>query len=321
MADVICLGELLIDFVPTVTPTTLIDAPAFKNAPGGAPANVAVGLARLGVSSAFMGKVGDDPFGHFLADTLASAGVDVSALRFTDEARTALAFVSLRADGDREFLFYRHPSADMLLTPEEIDAAAIEGARILHYGSISLISEPSRSATLRAIEVAREAGTLISCDPNLRLALWPDRAAARDGLLLAIAQAQVLKISDEELRFLTGSDDPANARRELWHDRMVLMVVTLGAAGCVYFTADLEGVVTGFSVEAIDTTGAGDAFVAGLLHGLLADRSAVSDLGRLRDLCRFANAVAALVTTERGAIPAMPTAAAVHQSQSSPPTR
>jgi fructokinase len=321
MADVICLGELLIDFVPTVTPTTLIDAPAFKNAPGGAPANVAVGLARLGVRSAFMGKVGDDPFGHFLADTLAAAGVDVSALRFTAEARTALAFVSLRADGDREFLFYRHPSADMLLTPEEIDAAAIQGAQILHYGSISLISEPSRSATLRAIDVAREAGTLISCDPNLRLALWPDRAAARDGLLLAISHAQILKISDEELRFLTGSDDPAHARRELWHDRMMLMVVTLGAAGCVYFTADLEGVVAGFSVEAIDATGAGDAFVAGLLHGLLADRSATADRGRLRDLCRFANAVAALVTTERGAIPAMPTADAVHQLLSSPPTR
>jgi fructokinase len=264
MADVICLGELLIDFVPTVTPTTLIDAPAFKKAPGGAPANVAVGLARLGLSSAFMGKVGDDPFGRFLADTLTRAGVDVGALRFTPEARTALAFVSLRADGDREFMFYRHPSADMLLTPEEVDARAIRDAQILHYGSISMISEPSRSATLRALDLARESGILVSCDPNLRLALWSDRAAARDGLLLAIAHAQVLKISDEELRFLTGSDDPANARRELWHDRMELMVVTLGAAGCVYFTAELEGVVAGFSVDAIDATGAGDAFVAGL---------------------------------------------------------
>jgi fructokinase len=321
MADVICLGELLIDFVPTVTPTTLIDAPAFKKAPGGAPANVAVGLARLGLSSAFMGKVGDDPFGHFLADTLNAAGVDVGALRFTAEARTALAFVSLRADGDREFMFYRHPSADMLLTPEEVDARAIRDAQILHYGSISMISEPSRSATLRALDLARESGILVSCDPNLRLALWSDRAAAREGLLLAIAHAQVLKISDEELRFLTGSDDPANARRELWHDRMELMVVTLGAAGCVYFTAELEGVVAGFSVEAIDATGAGDAFVAGLLHGLLADRGATADPERLRELCRFANAVAALATTGRGAIPAMPTADAVHQLLSSPPTR
>ncbi|MEM7021735.1 MAG: PfkB family carbohydrate kinase [Pseudomonadota bacterium] len=321
MADVICLGELLIDFVPTVTPTTLIEAPAFKKAPGGAPANVAVGLARLGLSSAFMGKVGEDPFGHFLADTLAGAGVDISSLRFTDQARTALAFVSLRADGDREFMFYRHPSADMLFEPHEVDAAIIREAQAVHYGSISLISEPSRGATLRAIEIAHEAGTLISCDPNLRLALWPDPEAAREGLLLAIEQAQVLKISDEELRFLTGSDDPADARSQLWHERMELLVVTLGAAGCVYFTTDLQGVVAGFSVEPIDATGAGDAFVAGLLHGLIADRSQISDNARLRDLCRFANAVAALVTTERGAIPAMPTAGAVHQLLNAPPSR
>ncbi len=123
MAEIICLGELLIDFVPTVTGTSLIEAPAFKKAPGGAPANVAVGLARLGVSSAFMGKVGDDPFGQFLAETLADAGVDIGPLRFTDQARTALAFVSLRADGEREFMFYRHPSADMLFTPDEVDRA------------------------------------------------------------------------------------------------------------------------------------------------------------------------------------------------------
>src|ERR687896_2678513 len=137
MADVVCIGELLIDFVPTITPTTLVSAPAFKKAPGGAPANVAVGLARLGVQSAFMGKVGDDPFGHFLVETLAGSGVDTEAVRFSSEARTALAFVSLRADGDREFMFYRHPSADMLFTPEEVDTAALGAAQALHYGSMS----------------------------------------------------------------------------------------------------------------------------------------------------------------------------------------
>jgi fructokinase len=307
MADAICLGELLIDFVPTVTGTTLVDAPAFRKAPGGAPANVAVGLARLGVSSAFMGKVGDDPFGHFLASTLAEAGVDTGPLRFSAEARTALAFVSLRADGEREFMFYRHPSADMLLTPEEIDEAAIRRAKLLHFGTISLISEPSRGATLHAIEVARDAGCLISCDPNLRLALWPDPAAAREGLLLGIESAQVVKISDGELRFLTGSDDPAAARQQLWHDRLQLMVVTLGAAGCVYFTPGFDGVVVGFSVAAIDATGAGDGFVAGLLRGLLMDRGVPGEAARLRELCRLANAVGALTTTERGAIPALPT--------------
>jgi fructokinase len=320
MADVICLGELLIDFVPTVTPVSLVDAPAFKKAPGGAPANVAVGLARLGVSSAFMGKVGDDPFGHFLADTLAAAGVEVGTLRFTAQARTALAFVSLRADGDREFMFYRHPSADMLLTPEEIDTAALRAARALHFGSISLISEPSRSATLHAIEVAKEAGCLISCDPNLRLPLWPDAASARDGMLLGLSKAQVVKISDSELRFLTGSDDPSAARAKLWSDGTLLMLITGGPEGCLYLTAASEGHVGGFSVDAIDTTGAGDAFVAGILQGVVRDPAIVRDETRLRSLCRFANAVAALATTERGAIPAMPTPDQVHRLLSAQPT-
>jgi fructokinase len=309
MADAICLGELLIDFVPTVTGTTLIDAPAFQKAPGGAPANVAVGLARLGVPSAFVGKVGDDAFGHFLASTLAEAGVDTGPLRFSSKARTALAFVSLRADGEREFMFYRHPSADMLLRPDEVDEAAIRRAKLLHFGTISLISEPSRGATLHAIEIARDAGCLISCDPNLRLALWPDFAAAREGLLLGISKADVVKISDEELRFLTGSDDPAAARQQLWHDRLHLLVVTLGSAGCVYFTRAFEGVVVGFNVAAIDATGAGDGFVAGLLQGLLMERGVPEDEARLRELCRLANAVGALTTTERGAIPALPTMA------------
>jgi fructokinase len=313
MSDVVCLGEVLIDFVPTVTPTTLIDAPAFKKAPGGAPANVAVGLARLGVPSAFMGKVGEDAFGHFLVNVLAEEGVDVRPVRFASEARTALAFVSLRADGEREFMFYRHPSADMLFTPAEVDTDAIRGAKLLHYGTISLISEPSRSATLRAIDLAREAGCIVSCDPNLRLGLWRDRTAAREGLLGAIARAQVVKISDDELRFLTGSDDPAAAREHLWHDRLELLVVTRGSAGCVYFTPEFGGVVVGFSVEAIDATGAGDGFVAGLLQGLLADRHGLKEEAQVRAICRMANAVGALTTTERGAIPALPTRARVER--------
>jgi fructokinase len=319
MADVICLGELLIDFVPTVTPTSLVDAPAFKKAPGGAPANVAVGLARLGTSSAFMGKVGDDPFGHFLADTLAAAGVEVGTLCFTVQARTALAFVSLRPDGDREFMFYRHPSADMLFTPEEVDAAALGAARALHYGSISMISEPSRSATLHAIEVAKQAGCLISCDPNLRLPLWPDAASARDGILQALAKAQLVKISDSELKFLTGSDDPSAARATLWHENTELIVITGGPEGCLYLTAASEGHVAAFSVDAVDTTGAGDGFVAGILQGLVRDPGMVQDETRVRTLCRFANAVAALVTTERGAIPAMPTPDQVHRLLSAEP--
>src|ERR671919_728932 len=295
MADVICLGEVLIDFVPTVTPTTLIEAPAFQKAPGGAPANVAVALVRLGRSSAFMGMTGDDPFGRFLELTLAEAGVDTGPLRFTREARTALAFVSLRADGERQFMFYRQPSGDMLFRPEDVDEAAIRACRALHVGTISLISEPSRSATLHAIDRARAAGCLISCDPNLRHALWPD------------AEADVVKISDDELLFLTGSTDPGAARSDLWQAHHRLMVVTLGASGCVFIAAGATGMVGGFSVASVDATGAGDAFVAGLLDGLLADPDALGDPDRLRTICRFACAVGALTTTERGAIPALPT--------------
>jgi fructokinase len=311
MADAVCLGELLIDFVPTVTGTGLIDAPAFKKAPGGAPANVAVGLARLGVESAFMGKVGEDPFGHFLAKTLAVAGVDVGPLLFAEEARTALAFVSLRADGDREFMFYRHPSADMLWQPSEVDEAAIAGAKLLHYGTISLIAEPARSATLRAIDLARDAGCLISCDPNLRLALWPDEAAARKGLEDGIARAELVKLSDEEVRFLCGTDDPEAARRQLWHDQLKLLLVTRGVGGAAYFTRDFAGEVPGFAVEAVDTTGAGDGFVAGYLQGVIDDIGVLEDEPRLRELIRFANAAGAITTTTRGAIPALPSRAAV----------
>ncbi|MFO7641524.1 MAG: PfkB family carbohydrate kinase [Candidatus Competibacteraceae bacterium] len=306
MVDAICLGELLIDFVPTVTGAGLIDAPAFIKAPGGAPGNVAVGLARLGVPSAFMGKVGDDPFGHFLADTLAEAGVDIGPLRFSTEARTAVAFVSLRADGEREFMFYRHPSADMLFAPQEVDVAVIDHAKLLHFGSISLSGEPSRGATLHAVDTARAAGCLVSYDPNLRLPLWPDATAARAGMLLGLKKAHVVKLSDDESEFLTGLRDLDAARQALWHDGLKLMVITRGRAGCVYFTRAFSGMVESFTVEAVDTTGAGDGFVAGLLQGLLADPATVQDEARLRELCRFANAVGALATTARGAIPALP---------------
>jgi fructokinase len=302
---------MLIDFVSTVSGTTLEDAPAFKKAPGGAPANVAVGLSRLGLKAAFMGKVGDDPFGHFLADTLAASGVDVSPVRFSKEARTALAFVSLRADGEREFTFYRHPSADMLWAPDEVDAEVIRGAKLLHFGSISLISEPSRSATLRAVDLADEGNLLVSYDPNLRPALWGSPAEAKAGMLLGWSRAHIIKVSEEEAQYLTGESDLIRAGRSLWHDRLKLMTITLGRHGCIYLTSQFEGTVAGIAVEAVDTTGAGDGFLAGLLGGLLKDPGAFDDEPRLREVCRFANITGALTTTERGAIPALPDLARV----------
>ena len=323
MPDIITLGELLIDFVPTVSGVTLIEAPAFKKAAGGAPANVAAGLARLGVPTGFMGKVGDDAFGHFLAQTLKECGVDVRALRFSTEARTTLAFVSLRADGEREFIFYRHLNTDMLLVyaPEEVDTDYIRSAHAFHFGSISLITEPSRSATLLAIDTAKASGLRISYDPNLRLNLWPNAGAARDGLLLGWPHAHVIKVSEEELAFLTdldlaGLQDLAGleaAARKLWHPHLRLLVVTCGKAGSKYITPNFCGEVPGFAVQAVDTTGAGDGFVAGLLKGLYQHPQAAQDESLLREICRYANAVGAITTTERGAIPALPTAEQVER--------
>jgi fructokinase len=311
MADVLCVGDLLIDFVPTVTGKGLADAPAFVKAPGGAAANVAVGLARLGVNSAFMGMVGSDPFGTFLAETLRDAGVDTLPLRFTAAARTALAFVSLREDGEREFLFYRHPSADMLFTPADVDTVAIDASPVLHFDSISLASENPRAASLFAADRAREAGHLVSYDVNLRLPLWPDAAAAKAGILTGLGKAQVVKLSDDELDFLTGRREPEAVREHLWHDRLKLVALTRGAAGSVWLTPEAQGEVASYPVRAVDTTGAGDGFMAGLIAGLLSEPEALADPARLEAVCRFANVVGALTTLERGAIPALPTRAAV----------
>jgi len=307
--DVVSCGELLIDFVSLRRGVRLAEAPAFRRAAGGAPANVAVGVARLGRRAAFLGQVGDDDFGHFLAETLRRAGVDIRGLRFSSAARTALAFVSLRADGERDFLFYRHPSADMLWRPEDVERTVASATRIFHFGSISLIDEPVRSATLAALAEARAHGALVSYDPNLRLPLWPSAEAARTGILLGWREAEIVKLSEEELSFLTGSSEP-DALRALWHDRLRLVVVTRGAAGCVYRTPETSGAVPGFPVRVVDTTGAGDGFVAGLLVGLL---EGAGDWSRatIEQALRLANAVGALVCTRRGAIPAMPTRARV----------
>ncbi|KDP22350.1 hypothetical protein JCGZ_26181 [Jatropha curcas] len=307
---VVCFGEMLIDFVPTVGGVSLAEAPAFKKAPGGAPANVAVCISRLGGSSAFIGKLGDDDFGYMLADILKQNNVDNSGVRFDSSARTALAFVTLRADGEREFLFFRHPSADMLLHESELDINLLEQARIFHYGSISLIAEPCRSAHLAAMRIAKNSGSILSYDPNLRLALWPSADAAREGIMSIWEQADVIKISEEEITFLTGGDDPNDDKvvlKKLFHPNLKLLIVTEGSEGCRYYTKEFKGRVASVQVKPVDTTGAGDAFVGGILSSLAADTSVLKDEKRLREALLFANACGAVTVTERGAIPALPT--------------
>ncbi len=309
---ILSFGEMLIDFVPTVSEVSLAEAPGFLKAPGGAPANVAIAVARLGGKAAFSGKLGDDEFGHMLAGILKENGVRGDGITFDVGARTALAFVTLRADGEREFMFYRNPSADMLLTPEELNLELIRSAKVFHYGSISLIVEPCRSAHLRAMEVAKEAGALLSYDPNLRLPLWPSAEEAREQIMSIWEKAEIIKVSDVELEFLTGSDkvDDATAL-SLWHPGLKLLLVTLGEKGCNYYTKHFHGSVKGFHVKTVDTTGAGDSFVGALLCKIVDDHSVLEDETRLREILKFANACGAITTTKKGAIPALPTEADV----------
>ncbi|KAK8561036.1 hypothetical protein V6N13_026466 [Hibiscus sabdariffa] len=337
---VVCFGELLIDFVPTVGGVSLAEAPAFKKAPGGAPANVAVGISRLGGSSAFIGKVGDDEFGYMLADILKQNNVDNSGMRFDQSARTALAFVTLRADGEREFMFFRHPSADMRLHESELNTNLIKQAKIFHYGSISLIEEPCKSAHLAAMNMAKRSGSILSYDPNLRLPLWPSAEAARKGIMSIWDQSDLIKVSEDEITFLTGGDDAYDdnvVMKKLFHPNLKLLVVTEGSAGCRYYTKvsisfalnrsnlyekktgyrpiyplqAFKGRVPGIKVKAVDTTGAGDAFVSGLLTCLSSDVKLFQNEERLREALRFANGCGALTVTERGAIPSLPTKTAV----------
>ncbi|CAL5326064.1 unnamed protein product [Camellia sinensis] len=297
---VVCFGEMLIDFVPTTSGLSLADAPAFKKAPGGAPANVAVGIARLGGSSAFIGKVGEDEFGYMLADILKENNVNNEGMRFDPGARTALAFVTLRNDGEREFMFYRNPSADMLLQETELDYDLIR-------------KEPCKSAHIAAAKAAKDAGVILSYDPNLRLPLWSSAESAREGILSIWEIADIIKISEEEISFLTQGEDPYDDAvvRKLFHPNLTLLLVTEGPDGCRYYTKEFSGRVKGLKVDAVDTTGAGDAFVAGILSQLAADVSLLQEENRLKEALRFANACGALTVQERGAIPALPTREAV----------
>ncbi|KAL5721380.1 fructokinase [Ranunculus cassubicifolius] len=305
---IVSFGEMLIDFVPTVSGVSLAEAPGFIKAPGGAPANVACAISKHGGSAAFVGKFGDDEFGHFLAELLKTNSVNTDGVRFDENARTALAFVTLKMNGEREFMFFRNPSADMLLKESELDFDLIKQAQVFHYGSISLITEPCRSAHLAALKAAKESGVFLSYDPNVRLPLWPSAEAAREGIRSIWKEADFIKVSDEEVAFLTEGDayDEENVL-SLWFDGLKLLVVTDGEKGCRYFTKNFKGKVEGFAVNTIDTTGAGDAFVGGFLHLIAKDSSILEEENKLREALTFANACGALCTIQKGAIPALPT--------------
>ncbi len=304
--DVVALGELLIDF--TEEGLDERGNPRFTANPGGAPCNVLAMLAKLGKRTAFIGKVGDDFFGQELAEAVQSCGIDVTGLLYDPAVHTTLAFVHTLADGDREFSFYRDPGADQMLTKDEIDTDLIRKARIFHFGSLSLTHDPAREATRYALDVAAEAGALLSFDPNLREALWDDLADARREIAYGLACCDILKISDNEMEFLTGTRDydaGVAALRETYP--LPLVFVTMGAEGSKAYYRDRIVYAPPFLQEdTIETTGAGDTFTGCALSYLLEHGMDGLSNDQLKELLTFANAGASLITTRKGALYVMP---------------
>ena len=316
MPKAICIGELLIDFVSTTTDVSLAECPSFAKAPGGAPANVAVGLAKLGIDSGFIGKVGDDPFGDFLRQTLDQNAVDTSYLISGTGSRTTLAFVATRSDGSKDITFYRNPGADIQLAPEEIEEAYIQSAELSHYGSVSLSHQPSRDATLKAIRCAKDTGAFISYDPNLRLMLWDNPDEAKRWMWEVMPYANIVKIADEEWEFIMETPSLQDGSARLLEIGIDLVVVTRGEHGCYYNNGLNQGYVDGFGVDVIDPLGAGDGFVAAMLSRLLPLSELVLDDNQLQAIMRYANAAGALTTQKVGVIPALPTGSEIEDFMS-----
>jgi fructokinase len=308
LIEVVCLGEVLVDiFAPDGQ--SIKDAQHFERAPGGAPANVAVALSKLGLRSGFIGKVGNDPFGQLLREVLANAHVEVTHLYGSPDARTTLAWVAKPNPQISEFLFYRHPGADALLDISDLDPGYLRQAKIFHFGSVSLSAEPARSATLRAAEISRAAGVLISYDPNWRPLLWSSQEEGREWILKGLALADIVKVNEAELAFVTGYTEFPEGSRWLMQQGAKLVIVTCGDQGAYYSTQRVEGYVPAIPIHAVDTTGSGDAFVGALLSRVILNTQAISQWTRqeLHEAVFFANAAGAFTATRRGVIPALGT--------------
>ena len=307
MFDVTAIGELLIDFTPAGA--SAAGDPLFAQKPGGAPANVLAANSRLGGRNAFIGKVGNDGFGDFLRGMLEKLRIDVSGLCTDPEIPTTLAFVQLGRNGERSFSFYRKPGADLMLRDSEIKSSLISGCHILHFGSVSLTGEPSRSATLSAVKSARKAGRIVSYDPNYRPLLWEDAGTAKRQMAAGLKLADIVKVSEEEMTLLTGETDLEKGSAALARFGASLIFVSLGAGGAFYRSGDRCASLPAYDVKTIDTNGAGDAFLGAALFRLrgktLEEIRSLKD-AELKDILLFANAAGALATTKNGAIPAMP---------------
>jgi fructokinase len=314
MYDVLSIGEMIVDFMPQETGVGLDKVPGFAKAAGGAPANVAVGVAKLGGRAAFLGKFGADPFGDYLIDTLTEHGVDTTGCVRTKAAKTGLAFVAIDGAGDRHFHFYRDPSADMLLEEADIREDLIKNACVVHIGSVTQVLPEAFAATVKAQQIAREHGVITSFDVNFRLGIWRGREEeGKAKIRETAARTDILKVSIEEMEFLTGTRDLERGAAQLLALGPKIVFVTLAEKGVFYKTHELQAKVMPYQVKAVDATGAGDGFVAGFLRQLV-DRvqgrsldDSLSTPEEIEEMARYANAVGALTVTRLGAIPALPT--------------
>lgn len=300
---IISMGEALIDFIPLDEQNT-----TYQKSPGGAPANVAVGLARLGARSTFVGKVGDDVLGRFLQETLQEYGVRTNQMLLTPDARSGVVFVTNGEDGERSFDFYIDPSADRFLQVNDIDEEDFLTHKILHFGSISLISSPAKEATHHAVKVAKENGLLVSYDPNLRLGLWDSEESARETIKSMLPEADVLKISEEELEFITGEKKIEAGVVKLKAYNIPFLIITMGAEGSFVYVGDARQYVPAMKVKAVDTTGAGDAFVSGILYSVHEYTGDIESLSieEAARMAQFAAVSGALAASTKGAMTALP---------------
>lgn len=303
--DVTAMGEMLIDF--TLNGQSEQGNHLFEACPGGAPCNVLAMLNKLGRKTAFIGKVGEDQFGRLLKGTIDELGIETKGLILDKEIHTTLAFVHTFPDGDREFSFYRKPGADMMLTEDEVDYDLIRQSRIFHFGTLSMTDEPVRSATKKALEVAKEAGCLITFDPNLRPPLWNSLDEAKKQMEYGFQYCDMLKISDNEIQFVSGKEDYDEGICYLQDKYNIpLIFLTMGKDGSRAYYKDIRVERKGFQVKAIETTGAGDTFCGCSIHGLLTHGLEGLTEENLGDMLTYANAGAALITMKKGAIRSMP---------------
>lgn len=305
MYDVVALGELLIDFAQQSVDES--GYPTMAAHPGGAPGNFLAALNQYGASTAFLGKVGDDTFGRLLIGTLKEAGIETRGIVVDPTVFTTLAFVTFK-DGDRSFSFARKPGADTMLRFDEVDLSLIDQTKVFHFGSLSLTGEPVRTATRQAIAYAKEQGKLITYDPNLRPPLWGSQEQAREEILWGLHQADVVKISDEEVTFLWDCNEEEGARKLLEECGVKLAMVTLGPKGCYLRNRNGSVTVSSPKVKPIDTTGAGDIFGGSAVSRLLKLGKAPEDLDQaeLEGIARFASTAASLSTEHPGGIPSIP---------------